>query len=145
MGTSLVYRVPGSLSGKSLRYIDQMMALGYPEEQIDIYKTDFCRFESASVMGSFETALNACIYKIPEGHYPFLRELHEHIKALSCAERGEELLRKASTSDKESIAANTLLSRPDGGFEEGEGASAQAVINFNVKDPKKEVKVTRGG
>lgn len=103
------------------------------------------RFESASILGSFEDALQATITDIDKGHYPFLQILYKHIRALALAERGEELLRKASTPDKESIAANALLARFDGVPEGDAPSGSSAEINFIVNEPKSEIKVTRGG
>lgn len=106
---SVIYRVPGYPSTKSLLYLEALEANGWPDEVIARLREDLPRFESASIRDDFEQAMEVFVLQPHKDHLPFLQELNRYIKAITRATRNEELQRKATTGDKDSIAANTLL------------------------------------
>lgn len=114
MSENPVYRVPGFLSTRSLNYLEGLRKNGWPEDQIDHLKTDLVRFESASVMDDIEEAKLCFIFDHHPTHESYFQKLNAHIKALTRAQRYEELQRKAQTNSKDSIAANLLLARAEG-------------------------------
>ena len=139
----VIYRIPGFLSTRSTQYIESLIIAGWREDQIARFKIDLPRFESASIEHDFEDSIKAMPVKPDEAHYPFLKELHEHIKIVCASERSEELQRKAVTKDKDSMAANFLLAKVSQ-TEMATDIKKTAAIHFHVKDAKSEVQVTRG-
>ena len=135
------YRTPGYPCARSLWYINQLELMGWPQDWISLFAAEIPRFESASLLSDFEEALEAFSISSDEEHHLFLRGLNKHIKELARAERNEELQRKAVTSDKDSIAAHAILSGK--ATEDGKPVGG-AVVDINVRLPKKEVITTRG-
>lgn len=105
----VVYRVPGYLSAKSTSYLEALAQAGWGHEVIDRLKLDLPRFESASILDDYETAMLVCSFEHHEAHIPFFKQLNTYIKALSRAARYEELQRKAANKDKDSIEAQRIL------------------------------------
>lgn len=143
---TVVYRVPGYLSNKSLEFIKGLEDAGWQENIIRQLRIDIPRFESSSIKRNFNTALLVFQNKPHDALIPFLKDLNLHIKQLEDASLLEELRSKVSLSGKDSIAAAELLLRMDGedGLEEKEEGSGNTTINFNVKEPRSKVKITNG-
>lgn len=138
------YRISGYPSGRSLNYLKALTAAGWPPHIVEDLKLDIPRFESASVLYDFESSLKACTLNIDKVHHPFLQDLNEHIKMSSRAEINEELRRKATCNDKDSIAASALLSgMSDKRISSLKGGNSVQVNNpqsMTMEDLEKEIK-----
>lgn len=108
---AVVYRSPGNLSEKSLRYLSALEKNGWPTYIVQELAFDLLRFESVSLQDDTESAMLACVSDDIDKHRSFLEKLNQFIKAISKAERYEELHNKATHPGKDSIAANVLLGR----------------------------------
>ena len=125
------YRVSGYPCAKSLAYLTDMKVRGWPACAIESLKADLPRFESASIRHGFEVALKNCVNFVDPLHYPFLQNLNEHVQITIESEISEELRRKATTNDKDSIAASTILLRLN---EPQVALSQETGSNYRVKE-----------